>query len=129
MSSTLKNRGRGRSPSPRVHSPTRKSRSLSPYRVSTLDRLESELENLELIHRKEVEQWLIKHSKPTTEKEIDDRMRAIDMEEEYNIYPDGFTDSESTWRKKQQLKRMIAAERAKTKGGRKTRRKYKNKKR
>lgn len=128
MSSTLKNRGRGRSPSPRVHSPNLKSRSLSPYRVSTLDRLESELENLELIHRKEVEQWLTKHSKPTTEKEIDDRMRAIDMEEEYKIY-DGFSDSESTWHKKLRLKRMIEAERAKTKGGRKTRRKYKNKKR
>lgn len=128
MSSTLKNRGRGRSPSPRVHSPIRKSRSLSPYRVSTLDRLESELENLELIHRKEVEEWLIKRYKPT-EKDINDRMRAIDMEEEYKIY-DVFSDKESTWHKKRRLKQMIAAERAQTKeGGRKTRRKYKNKKR
>jgi hypothetical protein len=126
---STQDRGRGRSPSSHIHrSPNRKLRSTSPYRISTLTHLENELDSLELIHRKEIEQWLIKHYKPT-DKEIDDRMRAIDMEEEYDIYPDGFSDRDSTWHKKRKLKQMIAEERAKAKkGGRqnknKTRRQY-----
>jgi len=130
---------RGRSKSPRIHSPTRKLRSLSPYNptrkspslspYTTLDRLEDELRGIELAQRKEIEQWLIQHYKPS-EKEIEMRLRAVDIEEEHGIHLDkdytGYGDEigETTWDKKENLKKRIAEERAKrrTKGGRKTRR-------
>jgi hypothetical protein len=113
----------------------RTSRSLSPNTKlhgsnPKILRLEDELRNIELAQRKEAEQWLIQHYKPSKE-EIDRRLRDVDMKEENGIevdqYYTGYGDEigETTWHRKENLKKLIAEERAKRPkniGGRKSRR-------